>query len=165
MMWLNSLFRRKSFRHGKYSRAEKGQAVVETVVSMIIFSFMVGGIAALSAYLYMQHSLVSAARFGSRKASINSDIGNGNFAQGEQDITDDVIDFWAATTGQEITADDVTVDGPNGAQQGERTVTVTVNYELQNPVNFDGALQAIGAGPSGLGQIEMAASATMHYEE
>lgn len=148
-------------------RRRKGQSMIELTASLIMFVIMIALIFSISAYLYMQHAMVSAAREGARTASLNTDIGDSDTqADGVNDVEDYVVTAVNNLTGITIEPENVTVTPPDpGAAQGERTVTVQINYSMENPLPIAAFLQAFGASGEGLDIIPVVASATMRYEE
>jgi Flp pilus assembly protein TadG len=147
----------------------KGQAVIELTVSIVIFAIMLCIISSLSMYLYVQHAVVSAAREGARYAAVSQDFENGDDADGITAVKGEVIDFFDATTGQTLELDDITVtppQDPDDVPVGQRTVTVTVEYDMTNPIPIGDFLEDLGVSDaSSLKEIPVAASATMRFEE
>lgn len=146
-------------------RSRSGQAVVELCFSIIMFTIMLAMIATLCLYLYMQNSVITAAREGARVAA--SDINFQSSSTSSTAITNvqnHVISFFQQTTGQTLGSGNISVTGPSGSTTGYRNMVVTVTYTLTNPINISGFMQALGAGP-GLGSFNLSATATTRYEE
>jgi hypothetical protein len=138
-------------------QARKGQAVVELIPSIIIFTLMIAMIASASFYLFIQHAVVSAAREGARTAALSEPD------EAEANATQRVQTFLQSTTGQTPTL--VDVEGPTGPV-GQRNYRVTVDLDLQNPIPIQQLLTALGAGAGvNLESIPVTASAEMRYEE
>jgi len=145
----------------------KGQSIIELTASLIMFVVMIALIFSISAYLYVQHAMVSAAREGARTASLNTDIGDADTqAEGVETVEDYVVTAVQNLTGLVIEEESVTVTPPDpAAAQGNRTVTVQINYAMENPMPVAALLQALGASGEGLDVIPVVSTATMRYEE
>ena len=149
-------------------RGQKGQAVIEILASIIIFTIMLALIMTVSAYLYVQHAMISAAREGARMASLNADLGTAaGQGAGEDSIVAYVQDSVQKLTGQNIDAADITVEPPDlAAASGAKQVRVTINYQMNNPIPIAEFLTALGVDDtSGIAQIPVTATAAMRYEE
>ena len=145
----------------------RGQGVLEITASLIMFTIMIALTMSISAYLYTQHAFVTAARDGARKAAVNTDLGDpATEATGITDIQNEVIDSVAQLTGQLVDEDNITVTPPDAAgTPGDRTVSVVINFDMDNPVNIAGLLGAMGAGGDDFATIPIFSTATMRYEE
>jgi Flp pilus assembly protein TadG len=150
----------------KIRRYTRGQGVIELIIGLVMFSMMLALMSSVSIYLYVQHSLVSAAREGARIASLDSNIGGTNVAAGQQAVITRIQDFMRISTGQEIPSANIVVTAPSAtAPQGSRTVAVEINHVMNNPIAVGALLRGLGADPTGLEQIPVSATATMRYEE
>ena len=152
----------------------KGQAVIELTLSTIMFTILVTLVASVSIYLYVQHSVVSAAREGVRVASTDPNFeSGGNQAQGITDVKNRVKDFMASATGQTLddSNSEIDVTPPDATDpQGQRTVQVQVTYTMQNPIPIADFIAAVGSSGSAdsnnpLKEIPVTATATMRFEE
>ena len=148
-------------------KRQKGQAVIELTVSIIMFVLMIALTFSISTYLYVQHAIISAAREGARQAALNTDIGDTSTqSAGQQTVEDYVVSNVQSLTGLTMETQNVTVTPPaSNGQVGDRTVTVQINYTMQNPLPVAAFLQALGASGEGLDTIPVASTATMRYEE
>lgn len=148
-----------------------GQALIESLASIIIFTILLSLVMSLTAYLYFQQALVTAAREGARQAALNSDIGaTTTEATGVSYVKNYVTDEIKQLTGQTYDAATatITVNAPSqSANQtpGQRMVSVNINWKMQNPINIAGLLNALGTDGSAFGTIPVSATATMRYEE
>lgn len=148
-------------------KAHKGQAIIESTVSIILFAMLIALVMTVTLYLYIQQAMVTAAREGARMASLNADMATDE-AAGTTTVKEYVKNEIAALTGQTATDDDITVLGPSSSANqtaGERTVTVSINYTMDNPVNIAGFINALGGDGSAFDNIPVQSSATMRYEE
>jgi len=151
-------------------RASAGQAVIESIVSLILFVMMLGLIMAISVYLYFQQALVTAAREGAREASLNADLGSlSSESGGIADVEDYVANEIQQLTGQVIGNNaNIVVTPPSASASqvpGERTVRVDISWSLNNPVGIGNFLTAMGGDGSAFTTIPVSATATMRYEE
>lgn len=156
---------RKHFRR----RAERGQAIIESIASIILFAMLLALVMTVTVYLYFQQALVTCAREGARMASLNTTMATDE-ASAEDDIIAYVEDEVRALTGQTFDNGEGTIEvvGPSmSANQtpGQRTVTVTITYNMQNPIGVAGFINALGGDGSAFGTIPVTATATMRYEE
>jgi len=149
------------------SKSQKGQGVIEIIGSLIVFTIMLSLMMSVSVYLYIQHAMVSVAREGARSASLNTKIGD--TATTNAGITETrtyVKNSAQAIAGSTLTDGEITVTPPSaGGTLGQRTVTVTINHSMTNPVNIAGMLDALGADGEAFRNIPVSATATMRYEE
>lgn len=145
----------------------KGQASIELVMSLLMFVAMLGSLLSISMYLYINHIFLTAAKEGARVAAVETDLANGaTSAQGVSDVQDWVQDFVSSSTGIQLDPSNIDVSGPDGATVGSRTVTVTVNYEFQNPVQIRTFMNRMtGGSATGLDTFTISNTATMRYEE
>ncbi len=150
-------------KHHKYS----GQGVIEITAMLIVFTILISIVMSFSAFLYLQHAMITAAREGTRIAALNGDLGDADSQDaGTTTVQNYVINSASSLSGQTLTADDITVTAPDpDGTTGERTVTVTINYDMENPVNIGGFLTALGADGSVFDTFPVVATATMRYEE
>jgi hypothetical protein len=141
-----------------------GQAVIELVFSLIVFTIILALISTACVYLYMQHTIITAAREGARAAAINVDIAD-NFATGETAVKTRVQNFFSQTTGQTLSLTNIIVNPPTGPV-GHRNVSVQVNFTIQNPIPIADFLSALGvANTSSISNIPVSANSSMRYEE
>lgn len=150
----------------KTKHATQGQAAVEMVMSVLMFVIMLAMVMSLSLYLYVQHTLFTAAREGARIAAVDPSFGNAaTTSTGTANVQSWVQNFVSSSTGIQLNNSNITVSGPTGAT-GSRNITVTLNYTFQNPVQVLTLLNRLGGGSAtGLDTITMSSNATMRYEE
>lgn len=148
---------------------KKGQGVLELTATIIMFVAMIALIFSTSSYLYLQHAMVSVAREGARTASLNPDLGSadaGEVNAAEDEVVEYVQNSATSLTGQALDEDDITVMAPDqGLPADDQTVTVQINYQMENPIPVAGFLQAFGASGEGLDTIPVFATATMRFEQ
>lgn len=151
----------------RLARPRKGQGVIELTASLIIFVLMIAIMMSISAYLYTQHAFVTAARDGARKAAVNINLGDPSTeATGVQEIEAEVINSVAQLTGQSIDAENIVVTPPDaGAAAGDRTVSVDIAWDMPNPVNAAGFVEALGGNGEAFRDIPIFSTSTMRYEE
>jgi hypothetical protein len=152
-------------------KKQDGQAVLEIIASMIMFTLMLAFVMSISAYLYFQQALVTAAREGARQAALDTNIG----LPGTENVGISTVKTYVANqiqklTGQTfnpITATITVVPPSQSASQvsGEREVQVVIAWQMKNPVGVAGFAQALGGDGSKFNYIPVSASATMRYEE
>ncbi len=159
-------------RKGLHKRAaQSGQVVIEMIGGLVIFSMMLALVMSISAYLYFQQALVTAAREGAREASLNNDIGTpGSENKGVTTVKNYVSDTIEALTGQETTTSVATITVVPPSQSlsqasGDRTVRVDIQWKMTNPVGVAGLMDALGGDGSHFRTIPVYATATMRYEE
>jgi hypothetical protein len=151
--------------------AQSGQVVIEVIVGIIIFTIMLALVMSISVYLYFQQALVTAAREGAREASLNNEIGlGGSEAAGTANIRAYVENTIEKLTGQEATPGVATItvippsQSPNQTS-GNRTVTVNIQWQMQNPIGIGNMLDALGTDGDRFKTFPVYATATMRYEE
>ncbi len=161
------IFQNRRVKNKSNKRAEKGQAIIEMIFSIIMFAIMLSSVTAMSAYLYVQHATITAAREGARIAALNSDLGSAaNVGVGEAAVEDFVIDMMASASGITISSADVTVTAPDALDPvGDRSVQIDIDYELTNPIPVGSILTALTGNSYGFDTIPIHSEATMHYEE
>lgn len=155
----------------KKTGTQSGQAVIEMVAGIVMFTLMLALIMSLSVYLYFQQALITAAREGARQASLNSSLGSGGSEQAG--IT--AIQNYVATSIQNLTGQvaspavaTITVIPPSESAvqtAGDRTVTVNIQWQMENPVGVAGFLDSLGADGTSFRTFPVFATATMRYEE
>jgi len=151
--------------------AAKGQVVVESIVSIILFTIMISLVMSFSVYLYFQQALVTTAREGARQASLNSSLGSSTTqSTGITYVTNYVQNEFKQLTGQsyDATMATITVTPPSASANqtpGYRTVAVTIDWKMKNPVRISNLLSAMKIDGSAFDTIPCHASATMRYEE
>lgn len=151
--------------------ANSGQAVIEIIAGIVIFTIMMSLIMSISAYLYFQQALVTAAREGARHASFNSDLGEGGSEQaGSNEVRAYVQNTILQLTGQQASPSiaTITVVPPSqSANQtsGRRTVSVNIVWQMKNPIGIAGFLDALGTDGDAFRTFPVYATATMRYEE
>lgn len=152
-------------------QSARGQVVVESIVSIIIFTMMLAFIMSFSVYLYFQQALVTTAREGARQASLNSDLGSTTTqSNGINYVTNYVENEFKQLTGQTYSATmaTITVTPPSASANqtpGYRTVAVTINWKMKNPIGIAAMLNAMKIDGSAFDTIPCYATATMRYEE
>ena len=152
-------------------KRKSGQAIIESIVGILIFCILLALIMSITAYLYFQQALVTAAREGARQASLNSDIGALNTENaGINYVQNYVITEIEQLTGQSYNSSQasIVVTPPSKSPSqvnGKRMVTVAINWKMKNPVNIAGLLRALGTDGSAFETIPVYAMATMRYEE
>lgn len=136
----------------------RGQALIETCLSLVVFAMLMGLLFTLSSYLYLQHGMITVAREGARVASLDTDLGEtGN----TDNVTEYVEQAALQLTGQDVDTVNVEITAEN---TDPRTVTVTINHSMASPLNMDGFFQAYGGEGGHFSAIPITASATMRYE-
>jgi Flp pilus assembly protein TadG len=150
----------------------KGQAIIELIGNIVIFSVMIALVATLSSYLYLQHVVLTAAREGARTGALSNAFAQGNDSQGITEVQDAVRDFMAQSAGQSLTSDNSTItvtppqDEAEGGVFGQRSVTVNIEYELTNPVPIADFIEGLTGGSyENLRKIPISAEASMRFEE
>ncbi len=147
---------------------QSGQAAIELVMSLLLFVMMVGTLLSLSLYMYVHHSFLTAAKEGARAAAVEASLANAGTRQtGVNNVADTVVDFVSGSTGITLNRNsNVTVTGPTGATVGDRTVTVTVNYAFDNPIQIRTFMNRLSGGSAeDLDKLTISHTATMRYEE
>ncbi|WP_373532085.1 TadE family protein [Vampirovibrio sp.] len=153
------------------NRAQSGQAVIEMVAGIVMFTIMLALVMSISMYLYFQQALVTAAREGARQASLSSELGNdGSEQAGINAVQAYVITSIRNLTGQQASpaVATITVVPPSASlvqNPGERTVTVNIEWQMNNPVGISRFLNALGADGRKFQTFPVFATATMRYEE
>lgn len=148
-----------------------GQAIIEMIGGMIIFTLLLAMVMSLSMYLYFQQALVTAAREGARHASLNNNLGSTSTERtGISEIQSYVTTAIRNLTGQTVSPSvaTITVVPPSeSASQtvGSRNVTVSIQWRMTNPLGVANFLNALGANGDNFRTFPVAASATMRYEE
>lgn len=160
--------------HGKrlsIKGRHSGQAIIEMIGGMIIFTLLLAMVMSLSMYLYFQQALVTAAREGARHASLNNNLASASTEQtGITEIQNYVTTSIRNLTGQTASPDvaTITVVPPSDSASqttGNRTVTVNIQWRMTNPLGVANFLNALGANGENFRTFPVAASATMRYEE
>ncbi len=152
-------------------KAQPGQVVLESIASIIIFVIMLSLIMSISVYLYFQQALVTTAREGARQAALNSDLGSvGTQSAGITYVSNYVQNEFKQLTGQTYSATmaTITVTPPSASANqavGYRTVTVSINWKMKNPIGISNLLNAMKIDGSAFDTIPCYATATMRYEE
>lgn len=149
-------------------KKSKGQGVIEITGSLIIFVIMICLMMTISMFLYVQHAAVSAVREGTRFAALNPEIGQASTQQaGITQVQNYVITTVQQLSGMNITANQITVTPPDPtAPQGQRSVRVNIQFNMQNPIPIGDFVAAFGAqNTDSLNNIPISAFAIMHYEE
>jgi hypothetical protein len=152
-------------------KAASGQAIIESIASIIIFTLMLGLVMCISVYLYFQQALVTAAREGARQASLNAELGSGSTEQsGISTVQNYVADEIRQLTGQTYSPSvaTITVTPPSSSADqtpGKRQVTVSIVWNMTNPVTVGNMAAVFGGNADTFNNIPVSASATMRYEE
>jgi TadE-like protein len=151
----------------RLKKRQYGQASIELAMSVLMFVTMMGLLIGLSIYLYINHVFLTAAREGARMAAIDTNFANGGTqATGIQDVQTWVINFVQSSSSFQLTNNNISVSGPNGSVIGDRTMTVNVSYQLQNPVQILTFINRLtGGSAEGLDTFTINDTATMRYEE
>lgn len=146
-------------------KSQKGQAIIESIFSIIITVAMFMIICAISLYMYMQTTVFMAARQGARVAAVDMDMVN-DPASAEASVIASVQNFFSGITGQSLDGDDIIVTGPTGTV-GSRNVTVQVTFNMDSPIPAGAFFAGLGAGndPDTLDTFTCQASASMRFEE
>ncbi len=164
---VNRALLRKGFRH----KAASGQVVIESIASIIIFTILLATVMSITVYLYFQQALVTAARDGARQASLNTALGTvSTESAGMTFVENYVANEIEQLTGQVSSPGNstITVVPPSDSPvqtPGQRTVSVTIQWQMKNPIGIAGFLNALGADGSAFDTIPVGATATMRYEE
>lgn len=163
------LFGEPQKRSAQLKGQAQGQAMVELCGSVIIFAIMAALMTSLSIVLYMQHVVITAAREGARTGAVSTAFANNNEQAGINAVNSKVSEVIQQMAGQSLTAEnsDIEVTAPDdGDPYGERTVRVTVTYNMTNPIPIGSFIEGMSGGDqSGLKSIPITASASMRYEE
>ncbi|WP_303673308.1 TadE family protein [Vampirovibrio chlorellavorus] len=150
---------------------QSGQAIIEMIGGMIIFTLLLTMVMSLSVYLYFQQALVTAAREGARHASLNNNLGSASTERtGISEIQSYVTTAIRNLTGQTVSPSvaTITVVPPSASASqsaGNRNVTVSIQWRMTNPLGVANFLDALGADGDNFRTFPVAASATMRYEE
>jgi len=168
---ISALYPKMRNTAGMARKAARGQVVVESIVSIIIFTIMLSLIMSISVYLYFQQALVTTAREGARQASLNADLAAGSTqAAGINYVTSYVKNEFLQLTGQSYDSSmaTITVTPPSASANqtpGYRTVAVTIDWKMKNPIGIAKMLNAMKVDGSAFDTIPCHATATMRYEE
>lgn len=159
----------KQLRNRKHWRPlsrKSGQTAIELVMSLLLFVAMLGTLLSLSLYLYLNHTFLTAAKEGARTASVETNLADGNtYAAGVANVRSWVKSFISSSSGIQLQDSDITVTGPTGTF-GSRTVTVTVSYAFQNPIQIRTFIDKLSGGSANnLDTFTISNTATMRYEE
>lgn len=149
-------------------KRQSGQAIVEMVASIIMFAAMVTTITGVSAYLYVQHVMITAAREGARVASLNTGLGGTDITGGTNAVISAVQNITSSMSGIQLQSAEIQVTPPSSTDAyGQKTVMVTVQHNFQNPIPVDSFLNGFGgqAANLNLDTIPVQATAMMRYEE
>jgi len=148
-------------------KAALGQAVIESVFSILITVILFMFIAALCVFLYLQTTVFMAARHGARLAAVSSLMAT-NPASVTTTVRSGVQSYFIGVTGgRVIPSGNITLTGPTGTV-GARTVTVRVTYTVTDGIPVGALLQTLGvsaATAADIDSFDCAATATMRYEE
>jgi uncharacterized protein (UPF0333 family) len=143
-----------------------GQASIELVMSILFFVMMLGTLLSMSMYMYINHTFLTGAKEGARKAAVESRLANSNTrSQGEATVKAYVRDLVSSSSGIQLANSNITLTGPVGTV-GDRNVTVTITYDFQNPVQVRTFIDRLSGGSqTGLDTFRISNRATMRYEE
>lgn len=147
-------------------KAACGQAIIESVFSILITVILFMFIAALCVFLYLQTTIFMAARHGARLAAVNSQLVSDS-AGVTATVKSGVQSYFNSVTGRTIPLGNITLTGPTGTV-GSRTVSVAVTYTVTDGIPVGAFLQTLGvsaATAADIDSFDCAASATMRYEE
>ena len=160
---------RRAVREGGQARRihrtrERGQAIIESIASIILFCLMLTMVCSITMYLYFEQAMVTAAREGARLASLTSNLST---AAGKSSVSTSVRTTVQALTGQQYdgSTDTITVVGPTGTTTGRRTCSVTVTYRRNNPLGIAHLIDALDGEGESWRYLTVSSSATMRYEE
>ena len=155
---LSALVRKKLFKH------KPGQAIVESYISILTFAAFAAFLVMISSMLFVYNAFAMSVKVGARAGAVDPALANGDTSGVEQTV----IDFIQQSTNITIPANAVTVTGPVGPV-GNRTVTVDLNYDLNDSGAFtplftavDGVVHTNFSQP---GTFTLNTSAVMRYEE
>lgn len=154
-----------SKRWHNLKQAQHGQGTIEFLASLVFFCLLLVGFSSLSAYIYLEHGLVTAAREGARLAALSDGLSGSDVAGATGDVQQRVIAVMQASTGQILDAADITVIPPDSADPyGERMVRVRIDASMESPLSVGTIFQGFGATHSNW-TLPLVAQATMRYEE
>jgi hypothetical protein len=148
----------------------RGQATLEIIPSLLMFTGMFAAICGLCVYLFLQNMVITAAREGARFAALNTSLGvSTTQAAGIASVKNEVQSILLSTTGQTVGSNNITVTPPTGTV-GSRKVSVAVNFSLPNPIPIPDFGAAFDGDPNTTTSrlfetIPLSAAATMRYEE
>lgn len=145
-----------------------GQASIELVMSLLMFVIMLGTLLSLSMYMYLNHTFLAAAKEGARMGSVETGLaqpsGSASYNTSVQNVKNWVKNF-SNSAGVTLADSNVTLTGPTGTA-GNRTITVTVNYSFDNPIQIRTFINRLSGGSlTGLDTFTITNTATMRYEE
>lgn len=157
-----------SYKH-LLSRRQKGQASVDIVASLIMFSIMLASLVSISLFLYLNHAFATAAAIGGRVASSDVNIGNPTtFATGEANVKSQVKDFIKSASGIELENNQISVTAPTGAI-GNRQVKVSITHNVDSPIKVQSMMSQMAhpgqPPPEGADKFTISSAATFHYED
>lgn len=145
--------------------AQGGQAIIELIAGLIMFSLLLVVITSMSAYLYLEHAVVTATREGARLAALSTDLAGDDIAGATDAVRTRVQQAMLAASGQAIPDEAITVIPPDvSATTGQRTVEVQVNFSVDTPFNPGGILSGFNAASTPL-TVPLFGRAIMRYEE
>jgi hypothetical protein len=150
--------------------AQKGQAAIELVLSLLLFVMMLGTLMSLSLYLYISHTFLAASKEGARVAAVDSRFLNaGTQAAATANVRTWVKNFVQSSCNMALADSDIQVTPPAGVV-GQRTVTVTVAKQFDNPIQIrtfmDKLSNTSNSGSStNLDRFTISNTATLRYEE
>ena len=120
------------------SQGERGQAIVETSLALIVFFIMIFGAIDLGRAVWNYNTLAQATREGTRYAIVHgADSSDPSGPGDDQDIKDVVQKNGSGLAGEELTVTTEWLDGGN--EPGDR-VTVSSQYTFTPMFNFLGSV-------------------------
>ena len=155
----------------KSRRAFGGQAVIESIASIIMFTLLLGLVMCVTVYLYFQQALVTAAREGARQASLNDKLNavateSAGMAEVRNYVADQVLNLTGQTYSPGVATITVTPPSASANQTpGERMVSVRIDWNMTNPVGVGNMINALDGEGDNFLHIPVHAMATMRYEE
>ena len=146
----------------------KGQAAVDSMMAIILFMMMLGGLICASLYIYLENIYYTAAREGARYAATDPALADViTQAQEIVNIKQQVKNVINGAGGASIADNNITIVVPVGVL-GQRTVTVTVSYRYQMPIKPMALMKGMAGDTSAgdnLDSFVVGGSSIMHYEE
>ena len=157
-----------SYKHWLRQR-QKGQASVDLVASLVMFSIMLASLVSISLFLYLNHAFTTAAAIGGRVASSDVNIGSPTtFATGEANVRSQVKQFIESASGITLSDNQIAVTQPRRAL-GSRQVTVSITHDVDSPIKVQPMMNEMAhpgqAPPAGADKFTISSSATFHYED
>lgn len=151
----------------RYS-SHKGQGAVDSMMAIIFFMMMLGGLVCSSLYIYLENIYYTAAREGARYAATDVKLATAaTQAQEVANIRQQVKNVINGAGGAVLGDTDIIVTGPTGTL-GQRTVTVQVSYRYDMPIKPMALMHGLMGTTTAVNSLDsfmVSAKAVMHYEE